>query len=531
MSSHAETPHVRALPRFPARYIGGVVMLAAAYYASAKLGQALRYTGSVAAIWPPVGVGIAALYLWGLEWWPGVVLGDLAVNVELYLQGSAPAGSLIGQQAGNMLEVIGGALLLRRLIGSDARFDRAFQISGTFVAAAVATAVSATVGTISMVAGGVVDHSEVARFWRTWWLGDLSGVLVILPLVVVWARDPRAAVRSLCTWAGALVISSVVLLAVLAVSASATVTYLVFPALIWAAYRFRAPGATLAIAITAGVTIGMTADNLGAFSNQQIDNRTLSTQLYLCVAAMTTLLLSAIVSERERSLRDLAEAKRRAGDRALEERYRIARELHDAVSQVLFSAVLQIRTAQKALRTERSSESRAVARSLETVANLTRTAQKEMRELIFELRRDAVDGDLVRALRRHADQLRASGRLDVDIRGFDAALPLSRAAQTQLFAIVRESLENVARHSGADHAEVRVEVRRRDVLIDVEDTGRGFEPSVDHPGHYGLDSIRDRASEIGAVVAIASRRGVGTTVHLAVPVVEGELDDDSTFPA
>ena len=57
-----------------ARYVGGVLVLAAAYYGAAKLGQTLRYTASVSAIWPPVGLGIAALYLWGLRWWPGIFI-------------------------------------------------------------------------------------------------------------------------------------------------------------------------------------------------------------------------------------------------------------------------------------------------------------------------------------------------------------------------------------------------------------------------------------------------------------------------
>ena len=59
------------------------MLLAAAYYGAAKLGQTLQYTASVAAIWPPAGVGIAALYLWGIRWWPGLLLGELLVNAEL----------------------------------------------------------------------------------------------------------------------------------------------------------------------------------------------------------------------------------------------------------------------------------------------------------------------------------------------------------------------------------------------------------------------------------------------------------------
>src|SRR5215208_8006474 len=89
-----------------ARYLAGVLTLAIAYYAAAKVGQTLRYTASVSAIWPPAGLGIAALYLWGLRWWPGVFLGEIVVNGQLLLDDSIPLGSLLGQQTGNMAEVI-----------------------------------------------------------------------------------------------------------------------------------------------------------------------------------------------------------------------------------------------------------------------------------------------------------------------------------------------------------------------------------------------------------------------------------------
>src|ERR1043165_3573187 len=127
------------------RYAGGVVLLAAACYGAAKLGQTLRYAASVSAIWPPAGLGIAALYLWGMRWWPGVLIGELAVNAELLLDDrSFPIGSLLGQQTGNLAEIIVGALLLRRLLGPNAAMDRVEQVGGMLVAVGVATAISAT---------------------------------------------------------------------------------------------------------------------------------------------------------------------------------------------------------------------------------------------------------------------------------------------------------------------------------------------------------------------------------------------------
>src|SRR5215218_6001170 len=144
MSTQAAPPAIRRTLdetafrglRLPSlRYAAGVLALAAAYYGAAKVGQTLRYTASVSAIWPPAGLGIAALYLWGLRWWPGVLLGEIIVNGQLLLDDSTfPVGSLLGQQTGNMAEIIVGALLLRRLIGPGAAMDRVEQVGGMLVA-------------------------------------------------------------------------------------------------------------------------------------------------------------------------------------------------------------------------------------------------------------------------------------------------------------------------------------------------------------------------------------------------------------
>jgi signal transduction histidine kinase len=493
------------------------VLLAAAYYGAAKVGQTLRYTASVSAIWPPAGLGIAALYLWGIRWWPGVLLGEIVVNGELLLDDSTfPIGSLLGQQTGNIAEIVVGALLLRRLIGPNAAMDRVEQVGGMLVALGIATAISATAGTLSMLAGGVIDDSDATEFWRTWWLGDTSGGLVVLPLMLAWAHHPIGVWRRIRTWEGAAVIAGVTALGIVAVSTEEPITYMVFPALIWAAFRFGPPGATLSVAITAAVAIGVTAHDVGPFFKQPIDHRTLSTQLYIAVAALTTLFLSVVVSDRERSSRELAEARRTEGERAVEERRRIARDLHDSVSQALFSTVLHTRTAQKALLQEGGSPSGRVGRSLGAIADLTKSVQSEMRALIFELRRDPVHDGLVAALARHASGLRSSDGL-IDVRGPGPRLALSQRMETQLFAIAREALTNVQKHAGASAAHVRVEARQGQVVVEVRDNGRGFNPAAVHPGHFGLDSMRSRAAEIGGRITITSAPGAGTLVRVRVP--------------
>jgi signal transduction histidine kinase len=509
-----------------ARYVAGVIGLALGYFVVAKGAQSLRYTASVSAIWPPVGLGIAALYLAGIRWWPGIFFGEILVNGELFAShNGVPVASLVGQQLGNMAEIIVGALLLRRLIGKRAALDRTEQVGGMLLALGTATAISATFGTVSMLAGDVITSSEAANFWRTWWLGDSAGGLVALPLAITWARAPRTTLRRLATWEGALLLAAVIVLAVVSVSINESVTYMVFPALIWGAFRFGPAVAALSTAIAAGVAIGVTAHEQGAFYKHEIDDRVLSTQLYILVAALTTLFLSAVVSERKRSASELVEVRLRAGERALEERHRIARELHDSVSQALFSTVLQTRTAQKVLERQGDSPAGPLGRALRAIGELTRGAQGEMRTLIFELGNEAAADGVPAALTRHAATLSVEDGVRIDVEGPDHRPALTQHVETQLFGIAREALTNVARHARASRATVRIEERAGWVSVEIHDDGCGFDPAAAPPGHYGLESMRSRAAEIGGLLTITSAYGMGTVVRVEVPVDAGQPDD------
>jgi signal transduction histidine kinase len=454
-----------------------------------------------------------------------VFIAELAVNAQLV--DSIPLGSLIGQQAGNMAEVVVGAVLLRRLLGSRATLDRAERVGGMLVAIGTATAISATIGTVSILSGGVIGVSEIPKFWRTWWLGDTAGGLVIVPLMLAWAIHPASAWRRIRTWDGAFLVATVTLLAFVAVSASGPVTYMVFPALIWAAFRFGPSGATLSIAITALVAIGVTAHRSGAFFSQPIDHRTLSTQIYIVVAALTTLFLSALVSERRRSFEKLADAQRREGERAMEERHRIARDLHDSVSQSLFSTALHTRTAQKALENGVLDAADQLRESLGAIGESTRDAQKEMRAFIFGLRRDAIDAGLVSALAEHASSIRETSGFPISVEGPESRLEIQPRAEEELFAIGREALANVLKHAAARSATVRVEADPERVSLEVADDGCGFDTTANQPGHFGLESMRGRAAEIDAELTIASTVGSGTVVRVEVPVSSTSASDAS----
>jgi signal transduction histidine kinase len=500
-----------------------VVALSGAYYGAGRAGLALQYSGPVTAIWPPVGVGVAALYLGGLRWLPGVLIGDLLLS-----DSGLPVGSRIGMTVGNLADIVVIALLLRHWLGPRAALDRLEQLGGMLIAIAAGAAITSTVALVSMRAGGALAASESWTFWRSWFLSDAAGSLVIVPLVLVWAHAPSAAWRGRGRWEGALMIGAVVALSAIALSSSQALTYMVFPALMWAALRFGPQGATLAVTVAAGLAVWITARHVGPFVTQSITDSTLSTQLYIAVAAVATLCLAAVVSERRRAAVSLADSRRREGQRAAEERQRIARDLHDAAAQSLFATTLHLRTAERALARDAVGPTERVQKELDQVGQLTRGALAEMRAAIFELRPNGLAQEgLVAALGKHAAAMSIREQLTIAVHGPAERLPLPPEAEDQLYGLVREALANTVKHADATAVAVEVSATDHVVEIEVRDDGRGFTPADAGVRSFGLQSMHSRASQLGGQLTITSAPRCGTAVHVEVPTraADGQRGD------
>ncbi len=272
-----------------------VGVVAGLYYGAARAGLHLAYLhGSVTALWPPVGVGMAALVILGPGVWPGIVIGDLLVA-----DFSTPWGTVLGQTLGNTLEVVVAAVLFRRLAGRRIGLERVWDVLALVLCAAVGTLISAVFGVVSLRLGDVIEAGEFGSVFRTWWLADFSGALVFAPLVLVWAgrrswRMPRVQLAE-----GAVVLA--VLIVLIEVPSQADVPYIVFPILIWAALRFGPTGAATAVAITSCLTVWNTAQGSGPFLRQSITHSVLASQSFVAVAALTSLVLAAVTAERSAS--------------------------------------------------------------------------------------------------------------------------------------------------------------------------------------------------------------------------------------
>src|SRR5918995_2301591 len=129
----------------PAVYLGTVALAAGAYYLAGRIGLELAYLdGAVAALWPPAGLGLAALFLYGIRLWPGIVIGDLLLG-----DFSTPFGTVLGQTVGNTLALVTAALLLRRLTHGRGDLGRVVDVVSLVACAAVAAVVSAAFGPLS----------------------------------------------------------------------------------------------------------------------------------------------------------------------------------------------------------------------------------------------------------------------------------------------------------------------------------------------------------------------------------------------
>jgi signal transduction histidine kinase len=196
----------------------------------------------------------------------------------------------------------------------------------------------------------------------------------------------------------------------------------------------------------------------------------------------------------------------------VEERNRLARELHDSVSQTMASAAVMADAALKLFERDPAKAREHVA----SVGQLARDALNELRALVFELRPAALEQDgLAPAIRKHADVLRRvhDAEIEVDV---DCAERLEPAVEQALFRIAQEALGNAVKHAGSEAVRIRLTLIDETLVLCVEDDGCGFEPAVARAtsGRLGLISMSERAERLGSEIRIESAPGSGTTVSL-----------------
>jgi signal transduction histidine kinase len=213
----------------------------------------------------------------------------------------------------------------------------------------------------------------------------------------------------------------------------------------------------------------------------------------------------------------LSEDLQRSRERLLlareEERRRLARELHDSVSQALYGISLGAHAARTAL--DRDPDH--VSEPLDYILSLAEAALAEMRALIFELRPESLETEgLVSALSKQAAALHARHDIAVATELCDEPdLPLP--VKEDLYRIAQEAMHNTVKHAHASHVDLRLDQTPDGVMLEVCDDGAGFDTTASFPGHLGLHSMRERVTNLGGKLEIESTTGAGTRICVSIP--------------
>jgi diguanylate cyclase (GGDEF)-like protein len=278
-------------------------LVAAAYFAAGELGVSLAVVHpSSTAVWPPSGIVLAAFLILGPRIWPGVALGAFLVGITT--AGSIATSAAIA--AGNTLEGLAGAYLVLRFANGARCFDRVQDaLKFAFLAGPLSTAISATVGATALALGGFVAWIDYKPIWFTWWMGDQAGVLIVAPLLLLWAANFRV------HWSWPRIGELAILLVSLAIAAQIVfgplarqgypLEYLTIPFVVWAALRFGPRETATVSLLLAAIAVRGTLHGFGPFAVGSKNDSLLLLQAFMSIVAVMTLTLAVLTSERMRA--------------------------------------------------------------------------------------------------------------------------------------------------------------------------------------------------------------------------------------
>ncbi|GAB2887441.1 MASE1 domain-containing protein [Streptomyces deserti] len=279
--------------------------VAACYYAAGRLGLLRRLTVGDAVftpLWPPTGVAVAALLIFGMRCWPGITLGALLVVLSLTPLRPAVIGNLVGNTAAPVC-----ACLMLRKVGFRTDLSRLRDgLALVFLGALAAMLISSTVGVGLLVLTGKLAADGFWPVWLAWWVGDAMGVLLVTPALLLLRR---ARWPNLARWKEAVGVALVAgSLVPLTTHSGMSLLFLVYPLLIWAALRFQLAGSVLCALLASVLATVAATDGSGPFGGLSHTEVMIKLQAFNGSMALTALLLSAVITEQLNTRRSVERA-------------------------------------------------------------------------------------------------------------------------------------------------------------------------------------------------------------------------------
>lgn len=285
-------------------YLRNICILFVIYFLTARFGLRLdAVSGFATLVWIPTGISLIALLLFGTKLWPGIALGAFMVN---YLNGaSVPVAVGIG--VGNTLEGVLGAYLLKKLASFNPNIESLQDaLSLIFIGAMLSTGVSATIGTLSLLLGGIIASQVYVSTWVAWWVGDMMSNLILVPFLLTWrnfptaTKDPKRILEIVLLVITIIGIGIVIFTPVFGSTIkSSPLTYIAYLPIMWAALRFGPRETSAATFLLTSFAITTTIFGFGPFIQRRLSESLLYLQSFIAIISTSSLLLAAAIAERK----------------------------------------------------------------------------------------------------------------------------------------------------------------------------------------------------------------------------------------
>ncbi len=282
--------------------VAGMLAVAVAYVASAQVGYVFALVrGNASPIWPPAGIGVAAILLGGVALWPGIFAGAVATNLA---HGVSPAGALL-VGVGNTAEALVAAAILGRT-GLRPQLDRLVDVPRLVLGSALSSVVGASLGLLGLSATGALRATDVPLAWAAWAAGDALSIFVVGGFLLAWATPPAIDALRARPLETALAVASVIGTSIVLFfdvfdlrAVGESVAFPVIPLMVWVAFRVGPRGTALASLLFSAIAVLATQQGRGPFVGATHTDSLFYVAVFIALTATSSAAVAAVVAERE----------------------------------------------------------------------------------------------------------------------------------------------------------------------------------------------------------------------------------------
>ena len=526
-ASTLEPRIIVALDESPVGYLSNKISIAlitaTGYYLGTKLGFALTPPQSpISTLWPPNAILLGILLLISFRNWWVALLVVLPIHLLIQLRVGVPLTTSVGWFIGNVSEALLGAALVRRFTDPRRMFE---SVRGTLIFLAFAV-IAAPLATTFLDAAIVILTGRSQDYWLIWTERLLSNCLeelIFAPIIVTTLSTPLSLFQSakpvryleaLALGAGLFVTSFLAFgFSHPQFHDSPALIYFPLSLLVWAAFRFGALGLGISLLAISVISIEGALHGTGSFAFGP-EGHVLSLQILLSTAAVPLVILHALITERKQAGDAVANLSGRLIAAQEEERSRIAREIHDDYQQRLALLANDL----DMLSREVGDLSGDANRRIHQLWNQISELGSDMHSLSHQLHSSTLENlGLTAGIRAFCHEFEEHQGLHITLTSSELPRTVPPDLALCLFRVAQEALRNVVRHSGANHADVKLEWDGRKLRLVVSDSGKGFDPkSRSTNAGIGIRSMEERLRLLGGQLQLHSQPSHGTRIEASV---------------